>query len=193
MLPIHYMKSTNGDYYVKELETSNYSLKVESNSIKLRVGFYVAKNVTYVRKTKLEVNFLFFWNLCSELGVLGCINDVAILDYITGLKLRSLVTSFLREHKIKTGPNKSTCLPDCVYKKQTASFQLTQVKYSKPAFLLFFLHFWSSFFGHLTKSNSVFFLAIWTRRPCTFPMINDRLPFYFLHMLPQLWRSFFVA
>ena len=45
-----------GDIYVKELETSNYSLELEVNSLKsrARVGFYVSKKLNYIRRTDLE-------------------------------------------------------------------------------------------------------------------------------------------
>ena len=43
-----------GDINVKELETSNYSLELEVNSVKSRVGFYVSKKLNYIRRSDLE-------------------------------------------------------------------------------------------------------------------------------------------
>ena len=42
-----------GDINVKELETSNYSLELESNSVKSRVGFYISKKLNYTRMKAL--------------------------------------------------------------------------------------------------------------------------------------------
>ena len=43
-----------GDINVKELETSNYSLELEVNIVKSRVGFYVSKKLNYIRRSDLE-------------------------------------------------------------------------------------------------------------------------------------------
>ena len=47
-----------GDIDVTELETSNYCLELETNSVKSRVGFYISKTLNYMRRLDLEgVNF----------------------------------------------------------------------------------------------------------------------------------------
>ena len=43
-----------GDINFKELETSNYNLELEVNSVKSRVGFYVSKKLNYIRRSDLE-------------------------------------------------------------------------------------------------------------------------------------------
>ena len=43
-----------GNINVSELETSNYCLELETNSVKSRVGFYTSKKLNHVRRTDLE-------------------------------------------------------------------------------------------------------------------------------------------
>ena len=44
----------SGDINTNELMTSGYRLELESNSIKSRVGFYITKNLNYIRRNDLE-------------------------------------------------------------------------------------------------------------------------------------------
>ena len=39
---------------INELSTSKYCLEIENNSVKSRVGFYISKDINYVRRTDLE-------------------------------------------------------------------------------------------------------------------------------------------
>ena len=44
----------DGSVNVKEIETSNFSLEIETNGLKSRVGIYISKNVIYNRRCDLE-------------------------------------------------------------------------------------------------------------------------------------------
>ena len=44
----------NNDININELSTSKYCLEIENNSVKSRVGFYISKDINYVRRTDLE-------------------------------------------------------------------------------------------------------------------------------------------
>ena len=57
---------------MKELETSNYSLELETNTEKSRVGFYISKKLNYVRREDLE----------------GINSNVIIIDVIGSINLR---------------------------------------------------------------------------------------------------------
>ena len=61
------------DINVKELETSNYSLELETNTVKSRVGFYISKKLNYVRRKDLE----------------GINSNVIIIDVIGSVNISS--------------------------------------------------------------------------------------------------------
>ena len=44
----------DGHINLRDLDTAGYSLEVEMNSLKSRVGFYISKNIKYKRKDELE-------------------------------------------------------------------------------------------------------------------------------------------
>ena len=62
-----------GNINVKELETSNYSLELETNTVKSRVGFYISKKLNYVRRKDLE----------------GINSNVIIIDVIGSVNISS--------------------------------------------------------------------------------------------------------
>ena len=44
----------DGSINLKEIETSNYNLEIETNDVKSRVGLYINKTVSYTRRCDLE-------------------------------------------------------------------------------------------------------------------------------------------
>ena len=69
-----------GDIDVTELETSNFCLELETNSVKSRVGFYISKTLNYMQRQDLE----------------GVISNVIIIDVIglTNLRVINVYRTF---------------------------------------------------------------------------------------------------
>ena len=62
----------NKDINTNELSTSKYCLELENNTTKSRVGFYITKDLNYVRRTDLE----------------GLDSNIIIIDLVGESKLR---------------------------------------------------------------------------------------------------------
>ena len=80
------------DINFNELNTSKYCLELENNSVKSRVGFYISKDINYVRRSDLE----------------GKDSNIIIIDLVDEFKLR--VINIYRSFAPQGGESQQTNL-----------------------------------------------------------------------------------